>query len=147
VIKHAVDVNLDNHTGTLTQGDVSIGKAQAHLTGPFHTEGETEVVNLKLNGPSMPVEALEAMLPAFGITLPSGSRLKGGTVSVDLAITGPIDRAVIAGPVKVSDTSLAGFNLGAKLGALSAFTGKAVSQPDTSIRNLSTNVHVSPTAL
>jgi AsmA protein len=91
----------------------------------------------------MPIEALEAMLPAFGITLPSGSRLKGGTMSVDLAITGPIDKAVVTGPVKLSETSLAGFNLGAKLGALSAFAGKAVSQPDTSIRNLSTNVHVS----
>jgi len=143
VIKHTVDVDLDKQSGTLTQGDISIGKAQAHLTGPFHSEGETEVVNLKLNGPSMPIEALEAMLPAFGITLPSGSRLKGGTMSVDLAITGPIDKAVVTGPVKLSDTSLAGFNLGAKLGALSAFAGKAVSQPDTSIRNLSTNVHVS----
>jgi AsmA protein len=143
VIKHAVDLDLDKQSGTLTQGDISIGKAQAHLTGPFHTEGDTALVNLKLNGPSMPVDALEAMLPAFGITLPSGSKLKGGTVSVDLAITGPIDKMVIAGPVKVSDTSLAGFNLGAKLGALSAFTGKAVSQPDTSIRNFSTNVRAS----
>jgi len=143
VIKHTVDLDLDKQSGTLTQGDISIGKAQAHLTGPFHTEGDNEVVNLKLNGPSMPVDALEAMLPAFGITLPSGSRLKGGTVSVDLAITGPIDKMVIAGPVKVSDTSLAGFNLGAKLGALSAFTGKAASQPDTSIRNFSTNVRAS----
>jgi AsmA protein len=144
VIKHAVDVNLDDQSGSVTQGDISIGKAQAHLTGTFKSEGDAEVVNLKLNGPSMPVEALEAMLPAFGITLPSGSRLKGGTVSTNLAITGPIDKAVIAGPVKVSDTSLAGFNLGAKMGALSAFAGKAVSQPDTSIRNLSLNAHVSP---
>jgi len=144
VIKHTVDVDLDKQSGTLAQGDISVGKAQAHLTGPFHTEGETEVVNLKLNGPSMSVDALEAMLPALGITLPSGSRLKGGTMSVDLAITGPIDKMVVTGPVKVSDTTLAGFNLGAKLGALSAFTGKAVSQPDTSIRNLSSTVHVSP---
>jgi len=143
VIKHAVDVDLDKQSGTLTQGDISIGKAQAHLTGPFHTEGETEVVNLKLNGPSMSVDALEAMLPALGITLPSGSRLKGGTMSVDLAITGPIDKMVVTGPVKISDTTLANFNLGAKLGALSAFTGKAVSQPDTSIRNISSNVRVS----
>jgi AsmA protein len=143
VIKHTVDVDLDKQSGTLAQGDISIGKAQAHLTGPFHAEGETEVVNLKLDGPSMSVDALEAMLPAFGIVLPSGSRLKGGTMSVDLAISGPIDKMVVTGPVKVSDTTLAGFNLGAKLGALSAFTGKAVSQPDTTIRNLSSNVHVS----
>jgi AsmA protein len=144
VIKHAVEYNLDNESGTLAQGDISIGKAQAHLTGTFKSEGETEVVNLKLNAPSMPVDALEAMLPALGITLPSGSKLKGGTVSANLAITGPVDKMVIAGPVKVSDTSLAGFNLGAKMGALSAFAGKAVSNPDTEIRNLSLNANVSP---
>jgi AsmA protein len=144
VIKHAVDVDLDKESGTLTRGDISIRKAQAHVTGTFKSEGETEVVNLKLNAPSMPVDALEAMLPAFGIALPSGSKLKGGTVTANLAITGPIDRMVISGPVKVSDTSLAGFNLGAKMGALSAFAGKAVSQPDTAIRNLSLNANVSP---
>jgi AsmA protein len=144
VIKHAVDVNLDSESGTLSQGDISIGKAQAHVTGTFKSEGEAEVVNLKLNAPSMPVDALEAMLPAFGITMPSGSKLKGGTVSASLSITGPIDKMVIAGPVKVSDTSLTGFNLGAKMGALSAFAGKAVSNPDTEIRNLSMNANVSP---
>lgn len=144
VIKHAVDVDLDKESGTLTQGDISIGKAQAHVTGTFKSEGETEVVNLKLNAPAMPVEALEAMLPAFGITLPSGSRLKGGTVSANLAITGPVDKLVTSGPVKVSNTSLTGFNLGAKMGALSAFAGSAVSQPDTAIRNLSLNARISP---
>jgi AsmA protein len=146
VIKHTVDVDLDNQSGTLTQGDISIGKAKAHLTGPFHTEGETTVLNLKLNAPAMPVEELEAMLPALGITLPSGSTLKGGTVSANLAITGPVNNPSVAGPVKVSDTSLAGFNLGSKLGALSAFAGKAVSQPDTAIRNLSSNLHFSSSA-
>jgi AsmA protein len=144
VIKHTVVIDLDNQSGTLTQGDIAIGKAQAHLTGPFHTEGETEILNLKLNAPAMPVEELEAMLPALGIVLPSGSTLKGGTVSANLAVTGPVNNPSVAGPVKLSDTSLAGFNLGAKLGALSAFAGKAVSQPDTAIRNLSSNVHVSP---
>ena len=143
VIKHTVDADLDNQSGTLTQGDISIGKAQAHLTGPFHTEGETVVLNLKLNAPAMPVEELEAMLPALGIVLPSGSTLKGGTVSANLAVTGPVNNPSVAGPGKVSDTSLAGFNLGSKLGALSAFAGKAVSQPDTAIRNLSSNVHAS----
>jgi AsmA protein len=146
VIKHIVDVDLDNQSGTLTQGDIAIGKAQAHLTGPFHNEGETTILNLKLNAPAMPVEELQAMLPALGIVLPSGSTLKGGTLSANLAITGPVNNPGVAGPVKVTDTSLAGFNLGAKLGALSAFAGKAVSQPDTAIRNLSANVHLSSSA-
>ena len=144
VIKHTVNADLDKESGTLAQGDISIGKALAHLTGTFQTQGETQVVNLKLNAPSMPVEELEAMLPALGIALPSGSRLQGGTVSANLAITGPLDKMVITGPVKLTDTSLVGFNLGSKMGALSAFAGKAVSQPNTAIRNFSLNAHVSP---
>ena len=144
VIKHTVDVDLDNNSGNITQGDVSIGKAVAHLTGSFKTQGETQVLNLKLDAPNMPVEELEAMLPALGVVLPSGSQLKGGTLSAALGITGPIDKLVITGPVKLSNTKLAGFDLGQKLGALSTFAGKAVSNPDTSIENFSTNARVAP---
>jgi len=144
VIKHTVDVDLDKQAGNITQGDVEIGKAMAHLTGAFKSEGEAQVLNMKLNAPNMPVEELEAMLPALGVVLPSGSQLKGGTLSADLAIVGPIDKLVITGPVKVSNTKLAGFDLGSKLGALSTFAGKAVSNPDTSIENFSTNARVSP---
>jgi AsmA protein len=144
VIKHAVDVDLDKQSGHLTQGDVEIGKAVAHLTGTFRTQGETQILDMKLNGPNMPVEELEAMLPALGVILPSGSQLKGGTLSTDLSIVGPIDKLVITGPVRLADTKLAGFDLGSKLGALSTFTGKAASNPDTSIQNFSTNARVAP---
>jgi AsmA protein len=144
VIKHTVNVDLDNDSGTITQGDVEIGKAIAHLTGSFKTQGETQVLNMKLNAPDMPVEELQAMLPALGVVLPSGSQLKGGTLSADLGITGPIDKLVITGPVKLSNTKLAGFDLGQKLGALSTFAGKAASNPDTTIQNFSTNARVAP---
>jgi len=144
VIKHTVDVDLDKQSGTVTQGDISVGKAQAHLTGTFQTQGETQVVNMKLNAPAMPIEELEAMAPALGIVLPTGSQLKGGTLSANLSLTGPVDKLVIVGPVKLSNTSLVGFNLGSKMGALSSFAGHAVSNPDTSIRNFSLDAHVSP---
>ncbi len=137
VIKHTVEVNLDNETATITQGDISIGSAQAHLTGTVQMQGETQVVNLRLNAPGMPVDELEAMLPSLGIVLPSGSKLSGGTLSTNLTITGPLDNPVVAGPVQLANTNLKSFDLGQKLGALSAFTGKAASKPDTSIRDFS----------
>jgi AsmA protein len=84
------------------------------------------------------------MLPAAGIVLPSGSQLSGGTLSADLGISGPVDKLVITGPVRLANTKLAGFDLGSKLGALSAFTGKAPSSRDTSIQNASLNAHVAP---
>jgi len=144
VIKHTVDVDLDKQSANIAQGDIQIGKAIAHLTGNFRSEGESQLVNMKLNAPNMPVEELEAMLPALGVVLPSGSQLKGGTLSTDLSIVGPIDKLVITGPVKLSNTKLANFDLGSKLGALSTFAGKAVSSPDTSIENFSTTARIAP---
>jgi AsmA protein len=143
-IKHSVNVDLEKQSGTITQGDIAIGSAQAHLTGSFQTQSETEVVNFKLNAPSMSVDELEAMLPSMGIVLPSGSQLKGGMLSADLAIAGPLDKLVITGPVRLSNSQLANFDLGSKLGALSAFAGKSVSNPNTSIQNASLNARVAP---
>ena len=143
-IKYATNVDLGTQAGTISQGDVTVGKAVAHLTGGFQTQGQTQVVNLRLNAPGMPVDELEPMLPAAGVVLPSGSKLQGGTLSAELGITGPLDKLVITGPVRLANTELAGFDLGSKLGALSAFTGKAASGKDTSIQNASLNAHVAP---
>jgi AsmA protein len=144
VIKHTVDVDLDKQSGTLTQGDIGIGKASAHLTGTFHTQGDTQVLSMKLDARDMPADDLEGMLPSLGVVLPSGSQLKGGTLSAELAIVGPLDKLVITGPVRLANTKLTGFDLGSKLGALSAFAGKAASNPDTSIQNASLNARVAP---
>jgi len=143
-IKHVVDVNLDKQTGTITQGDISIGKAQAHLTGTFDSRSDPLSVNMKLNAPGMPVDELEAMLPSMGVVLPSGSKLSGGSLTTELSIAGPIDKLVITGPVRLANSKLSGFDLGKKLGALSAFAGKAVSNPDTSIQNFSLDARVAP---
>ncbi len=144
VVTHSAAFDLDKETGSLTQGDIAIGNAVAHLTGTFQVKGDTQILNMKLDAPNMPVDELAAMLPSLGVVLPSGSQLKGGTLSANLSIVGPIDKLVITGPVKLGDTKLAGFDLGGKLGALAAFAGKAASNPDTSIQNFSLNARVAP---
>jgi AsmA protein len=143
-VKFAIDEELAREAGTITQGDIALGKSVARLTGGFQTQGEAQVMNLKLSAPDMSVNELEAMLPALGVVLPSGSKLNGGTLSADLAISGPLANLVISGPVRMSNTKLAGFDTGAKLGALSAFSGKAPSNPDTVIQNASSNVRIAP---
>jgi AsmA protein len=144
VVKHTVDVDLDKQSGTLTEGDISIGKAVAHVTGTFQTQGDTQMLSMKLDARDMPGDELEPMLPSLGIVLPSGSQLKGGTLSAELGIVGPVDKLVITGPVRLTNSKLTGFDLGSKLGALSAFAGKAASNPDTSIQNASLNARVAP---
>lgn len=144
-VTYTVVHNLEKQSGEVTRGEVTIGKALAQLTGTYQTQGETTSLNMKLNGQGMPVDDLEAMLPALGVILPSGSSLKGGTLSTNLAITGPTDKLVIVGPIKLSDTKLAGFDLGSKLSAISKLTGGGANTgSDTSIQNLSTNARVAP---
>jgi AsmA protein len=143
-VKYAVDTNLATESGTITQGDIKAGNVAAQLTGGFQTQGEARLLNMRLNAPNMSVDELESMLPALGVVLPSGSQLKGGTLSTDLAITGPVDKAVITGPVRLSNSKLTGFDLGSKLAALEAFTGKTGGSSDTTIQNASLNAHVTP---
>jgi len=116
----------------------------AKLTGGFRGQGDSTAVNMKLSAPNMPVDELTPMLPALGIVLPSGSELEGGALSVDLSITGTLDKLVIAGPVRLSNTKLAGFDVGSKLGALSAFGGRTRSSPDTTIQNASLTARIAP---
>jgi AsmA protein len=141
--KYATVYDLQKQSGTLTQGDVLLGKALAKLTGTYQTQGESTLLNMKLNADGMPVDELEAMLPALGVILPSGSRLQGGTLSANLGLAGPVDKLVITGPIRLAQTKLAGFNLGSKMSAISALSGAQTGQ-DTSIQNLSTDARVAP---
>ena len=142
-VKYATDFDLQKQGGTLTQGDVSLGKALAKLTGTYQSEGESTILNMKLNADGMPVDDLQTMLPALGIVLPSGSKLQGGTLSVNVGISGPVDKLVIVGPIRLAQTKLAGFNLSSKMSAISALSGSQ-SGSDTSIQNLSTDARVAP---
>jgi AsmA protein len=142
-ITYAINHNLESQGGKVEQCDIHIGKALTQLTGTYQMQGTSTILNMKLSGQAMPVDELEAMLPALGVILPSGSSLKGGTLSTTLAISGATDKLVIVGPVKLADTKLAGFNLASKMSAVSALTG-AKSDPDTSIQNLSTDARVAP---
>ncbi len=143
-LQYAVTHELARQAGTITKGDVLLGKAVAHLTGTYDSRGVTTSVNMHLNGEGMPVDDLEAMLPALGVILPSGSQLKGGTLATNLSIEGPVDKLVTTGTIRLQNSALAGFNLGSKLSAISALSGKSAGGNDTSIENFSSDVRVAP---
>jgi AsmA protein len=98
---------------------------------------------LKILAQKMAVNDIEGILPAFGVTLPSGASLQGGTINADLAAEGPLDRLVITGPLKISDTKLTGYDLSSKLGAVAALAGIRPSS-ETLIQTLSSALRVSP---
>jgi AsmA protein len=135
--------DLKRRNGTIDQGDVHIGQALSRLTGNYNMEGTSTMVRLKLAGHQMPVPDLEAALPAIGVTLPAGASLKGGTMDLDLSITGPVDHLVTSGPVKVADTTVTGFDLGAKMAVLAVFAG-VPSSANTLIQAIGSSIRVAP---
>ena len=142
-VKFAIAHNLQKENGDIHECDISMGQAVAHLTGTYDVHGKVTVVNLKLNGQNMPVDDLEAMLPAVGVILPPNATLKGGHLDVNLTSSGPVDKLVSAGSVKMQNTELANFNLGQKMAAVAALAGKNTGN-DTSIQNFSSDVKMAP---
>jgi AsmA protein len=144
-VNYTVNYDLAKEAGTIERCEIAMGKAVSHLTGTYDAHGKVTVVNLKLNGQGMPVDDLEAMLPALGVVLPPKSQLKGGDLNTDLTIAGPVDKLVTVGSVKMQNATLANFNLGSKLAAVSALAGKSnATGNDTTIQNFSSNVRVAP---
>jgi len=142
-ITYTVMHDLAKETGTIPQCEITMGKAVAHMTGSYDAHGKITSINLKLNGQGMPVDDLEAMLPAVGVILPPKATLKGGTLATTMAIAGPVDKLVTIGNVKLENSTLANFDLGSKLSAISALSGKKTGN-DTSIKNFSSDVRVAP---
>lgn len=138
-----VEHSLRKHSGKLEQGDVHLGKASVHLTGSYAEQGESVVLNMKLSGPNMPVQELEAMLPPLGVVLPAGTSLQGGTASANLSSQGPADRLITVGSLSINNTRLAGFDLPKRMASIEKFAGIKAS-PDTEIETVSANVRVAP---
>lgn len=140
---YATDYDLKKQQGTLNQGDIHVGKTLVKLAGNYLTQGENTILHMKLNGNNMPMQDIEGLLPAFGVLLPAGSRLQGGTVSANLSIDGPLERLVTTGPVNISNTRLAGFNFASKLAGMAQLAG-VKNGVDTEIQTMSSNLQVAP---
>jgi AsmA protein len=142
-VDYATDMDVKAHHGTLTKGDILIKNSKAHLTGTIDTKGETPSINARLKGDGLPINDVAGLLPAFGVILPQGSQLQGGTVNTDLQLQGPLDKLVTTGPIKVENAKLAGFNLKSHASSISALAGMS-SASDMMIQLLNSNLRVAP---
>ncbi len=143
IIDYTVADNLDARTGQVTDLAIHTGAVAVHITGSFQLTTQAILLNLHLAAPNLPIDQLEELLPVVGIHLPSGSSLRGGTLTANLAITGPATTPTLAGPVEIDNTLLAGFDLGSKIGGLNPF-GNGSSNGGTAIQTLRTDVISSP---
>jgi AsmA protein len=142
-LQFVIDQDLQSLSGKIDNANLQIGKAPLAITGTYQTRGNTTSIQVNVNGQNLPINELVAFLPSLGVQLPSGSRLQGGTLSTTLNISGPVTAPVISGPVRITNTQLAGFDLGRKLASIQSLTG-AKTGSNTTIQLLSTNLVYGP---
>jgi len=140
-MEYAVDYDLASQKGTLSSGEVKSGKAVAYLSGNFSMGGESLVLNMRLHGTDMPMQDLESLLPAFGVTLPSGASLQGGSLKAEFTTEGPIEKLTTTGTADISNTRLTGFDLAGKMAALTSIAGIRSSDV-TDIETLASGVRI-----
>ena len=149
-VQFNVTQNEQAMTGQIQQATITVGRAVINIAGTFQTSGPTTALNLKVTGNGVPIDDLEAFLPAVGVSLPQGSQLRGGTLTTTLTVSGSTASPVLSGPVRLDNTQLAGFDLGSKLGSLAQLTGGRIGSSTgkgTTIRSLSMNVQESGGAI
>ena len=140
-IDYKTTSNLATRTGQVSDIAIHSGSVAAHVTGSYQQAAQGATLDLHFSAPNLPIDQLEKMLPAFGVRLPSGSSLHGGTLTANLAVTGPAAAPTITGPVEIDNTQLAGFDLASKIEGINPFGGK---HTGTEIQTLRTEVKTSP---
>jgi AsmA protein len=140
-ITYTVNHNLDARTGQVNDLGIKTGGVAVHVNGTYTMTGPQVTLALHVSAPNLPINQVEALLPAAGVRLPSGSSLQGGTLTANLAINGPANAPTISGPVQVDNTTLAGFDLSSKIGGLKPVAG---SKGGTQIQTVRANVNSSP---
>jgi AsmA protein len=139
-LNYTVDHNLESRSGQISDLGINTGGVTVHVNGTYAMKGSQTNLALHLAAPNLPINQVEALLPAVGVRLPSGSRLQGGTLTATLAISGPATAPTISGPVQVDNTRLTGFDLSSKIGGLKPVSS---SQGGTQIQTLRANVNSS----
>jgi AsmA protein len=140
-ITYTIVQNLDTRSGQINDLGIKTGGVTVHVNGTYDMKGPQVVLALKVAAPNLPINQVEALLPAAGVRLPSGSSLQGGTLTANLTVNGPANAPTISGPVEVDNTKLAGFDLSSKIGGLKPVSG---TQGGTQIQTVKANVNSSP---
>ena len=141
-IHHTIEMDLEQHTGRLTEADIHVGKALLHASGSFQYPAGKQLIDVQLSGTGMPIDDFQSVAPALDVKTPYGSYMRGGTAAAKLRISGPPTDLTVTGHISAANTTQVGFNLGAQLGSVAAFAGKAISSPDTAVKSMSFDILV-----
>ncbi len=126
---HPVDVtyqivhSLKTSSGQISDLAIQTGAVAVHIKGTYQLAANVPIFDLKLLAQSVPIDGLQALMPAVGVKLPNGAVLKGGTLSANFDIKGSAKDNVIAGSYEINNTQLAGYNLGSKIAGIASLGG------------------------
>ncbi|MGB6688962.1 MAG: AsmA family protein [Terracidiphilus sp.] len=122
-VNYRVDHSLKGNSGQVSDLALQTGAVAIHIKGTYQLAANVPVFDLKLLAESVPIDGLQALMPAVGVRLPDGAVLKGGTLSANFAIKGTVKDNVIVGSYEIKDTQLVGYDLGSKIVGIAALGG------------------------
>jgi AsmA protein len=122
-INYQVGHSLKDNSGQVSDLALQTGAVAVHIKGTYQLAANVPVFDLKLLAQSVPIDGLQALMPAVGVRLPNGAVLKGGTLSANFGIKGSADDNVIVGSYEIRNTQLVGYNLGSKIVGIAAMGG------------------------
>ena len=126
---HPLDVNyqvvhsLKGNSGQVSDLALHTGAVDIHIKGTYQLAANEPVFDLKLLAQSVPIDGLQALMPAVGVRLPNDAVLEGGTLSANFDIKGSAKDNVIVGSYEIKNTQLVGYDLGSKIVGIAALGG------------------------
>jgi len=142
-LAYSVEHDLVGHRGVLNESELKAGKAAARFAGSYELRPQETALAMTLKGEGMPVDELLTLLPAFGVVLPQGASLRGGSLSVNAQSQGTTSRLSATGTVALNSTRLTGYSLSSKVSQAAALAGIKVGN-DTVIQSFRTAFEQSP---
>jgi len=125
-IAYGLTHELKENSGQIEDASVKLGDSAIHASGTYQPAESgigDPLLNLKLSGENLPINELQQLMTAAAVRLPNGSVLKGGTLSLNLAVHGEAEALAIAGPLALANTRLVGFDIGSKIHGIAALSG------------------------
>ena len=122
-VNYRVVYSLKGNSGQISDLALQTGAVAIHMNGAYRFAANVPDFDLKLLAQNVPIDGLQALMPAVGVRLPNGATLKGGTLSAHFAIDGSAKDNVIVGSYEIENTQLVGYNLGSKIVGLAALGG------------------------
>ncbi len=140
---YRVEHDLAGHKGVVKESELRSGKATARFTGSYELRPDETALAMTLKGDAMPVDELLALLPAFGVVLPQGASLHGGTLSVNAQSQGTTSRLSTNGTATLANSTLAGYSLSSSVSKAAELAGIKVGK-DTVIQTFRTDFEQTP---